>query len=121
VLRIAPRFDPCSEEELTQVDQPGYVSISRFRVRNGMEGAVADAFRARPHLVDDAPGFVRMEVLTPAEDDAEFWLVTYWSDEASFRAWHRGHTYRESHAWIPKGLKLDAAATELRGFRCVAS
>jgi heme-degrading monooxygenase HmoA len=100
---------------------PTYVSISRFRVRNGMEREVADAFRARPHLVDDAPGFVRMEVLSPAEDDSEFWLVTYWTDEASFRAWHRGHTFRESHSAIPKGLKLDPLATELRGFRYVAS
>lgn len=101
--------------------EPTYVSISRFRVRNGMENDVAEAFRGRPHLVDDAPGFVRMEVLSPAEDAAEFWLVTYWTDEASFRAWHHGHTFRESHAWIPKGLKLDAAATELRAFRYVAS
>ena len=100
---------------------PAYVSISRFRVRNGMEGDVADAFRARPHRVDDAPGFVRMDVLSPAEDASEFWLVTYWTDEDSFRAWHRGHTFRESHAGIPKGLKLDPAATELRGFRHIAS
>jgi heme oxygenase (mycobilin-producing) len=100
---------------------PAYVAISRFRVRNGMEGDVAEAFRARPHLVDDAPGFVRMDVLSPAEDAAEFWLVTYWTDEDSFRAWHRGHPFRESHAAIPKGLKLDAAATELRTFRYVSS
>ncbi|MFP5246989.1 MAG: antibiotic biosynthesis monooxygenase family protein, partial [Thermoanaerobaculia bacterium] len=67
---------------------PGYVSISRFRVRNGMESAVADAFRTRPHLVDHTPGFVRMDVLSPAEDGSEFWLVTYWTDEQSFRSWH---------------------------------
>src|SRR5215212_5750192 len=100
---------------------PSYVSISRFRVHNGMEGDVAEAFRARPHLVDDTPGFVRMDVLSPAEDASEFWLVTYWTDEESFRAWHHGHTFRESHAAIPKGLKLDAAATELRAFRYVSS
>jgi heme oxygenase (mycobilin-producing) len=100
---------------------PAYVSISKFRVRNGMESDVADAFRGRPHLVDDTPGFVRMDVLSPAEDAAEFWLVTYWTDEESFRAWHHGHTFRESHAGIPKGLKLDPVATELRGFRYVAS
>ena|SRR4028118_141243 len=100
---------------------PTYVSISRFRVRNGMESEVAEAFRSRPHRVEDAPGFIRMDVLSPSEDEAEFWLVTYWSDEASFRAWHHGHTFRESHAGIPKGLKLDPSATELRGFRYVAS
>lgn len=98
-----------------------YVSISRFRVRNGMEADVAEAFRARPHLVDDAPGFLRMEVLSPAEDASEFWLVTHWIDEASFRAWHHGHTFRESHSAIPHGLKLDPTATELRAFHCIAS
>jgi heme-degrading monooxygenase HmoA len=101
--------------------QPNYVSISRFRVRNGMEQAVADAFRGRPHLVDDAPGFVRMDVLSPSEDAAEFWLVTYWSDEESFRTWHRSHEFRNSHSYMPKGLKLDAAFTELRSFRYVGS
>lgn len=100
---------------------PGYVSISRFRVRNGMEEDVAQAFRARPHLVDDASGFIRMDVLTPDNDDTEFWLVTYWDSEESFRAWHRSHLYRESHEGIPKGLKLDPTATELRGFRYVSS
>jgi heme-degrading monooxygenase HmoA len=100
---------------------PTYVSISRFRVANGMEGDVAEAFRARPHFVDDAPGFLRMDVLSPADDTAEFWLVTYWSDEESFRVWHRSHQYRDSHSYIPKGLKLDPSATELRSFHYVAS
>ena len=97
-----------------------YVVISRFRVANAMEREVAEAFRARPHLVDDAPGFVRMEVLSPENDPAEFWLVTHWTDEASYRAWHRSHEYRDSHAGIPKGLKLDAKWTEVRGFNTVA-
>ncbi len=100
---------------------PGYVALSRFRVRNGMAAEVASAFRARPHLVEDAQGFVRMDVLTPSDDDAEFWLLTYWSVEASYRAWHTSHLYRESHAGIPKGLKLDPTATEIRGFRYVSS
>ncbi len=86
-----------------------------------MEAAVAEAFRARPHLVDDVPGFVRMEVLSPAEDAAEFWLVTYWTDEASFRAWHHGHGFRAAHKGIPSGLLLDSSATELRAFRHITS
>lgn len=86
-----------------------------------MESDVAAAFRGRPHAVDAAPGFIRMDVLSPTEDSAEFWLVTSWTDEESFRAWHHSHEFRESHAGIPKGLKLDAAATELRSFRYIAS
>ena len=42
--------------------------MSRFTVANGMEDEVRQAFRDRPHLVDDAPGFVRMEVLSPVDD-----------------------------------------------------
>jgi heme-degrading monooxygenase HmoA len=99
---------------------PGYVAISRFRVNNGMGEDVAKAFRSRPHLVENAPGFVRLDVITPQEDDAEFWLLTFWTDEQSFRTWHHSHLYRESHAGIPKGLKLDPAVTEVRAFRYVA-
>lgn len=100
---------------------PEYVALSRFRVRNGKAADVVDAFRSRPHFVDSAPGFIRMDVISPTNDPSEFWLLTYWTDESSFREWHRSHEYRESHAGIPKGLKLDPAATELRAFKYVAS
>ncbi len=97
--------------------EAGFVVISRFRVANGMDGEVAEAFRNRPHLVDGAPGFVRMEVFTPTEDEAEFWLLTIWTDEQSYVTWHKGHTYRDSHKQIPHGLKLDSSVTEIRTFR----
>ena len=34
------------------------LAISRFRVANGMEKEVREAFRNRPRLVEDAPGFL---------------------------------------------------------------
>lgn len=83
-----------------------FVALSRFVVRNGMEEEVRAAFLSRPHLVDDAPGFMRMEVLRPLGHPEEFWLVTWWKDEASFDSWHRSHAFSESHAGIPGGLKL---------------
>ena len=100
---------------------PGYVAISRFRVNNGKGQDVAAAFRSRPHLVESADGFVRLDVISPAEDEAEFWLLTYWRDEESFRTWHRSHLYRDSHEAMPKGLKLDPSVTEVRAFRYIAS
>lgn len=98
---------------------PTFLALSKFRVRNGMEDEVREAFRRRPHLVDDADGFVRMDVVSPTADAREFWLLTYWRDEESFRAWHRSHLYRDSHAGVPHGLKLDPEATELVTFRYV--
>lgn len=87
---------------------------SKFVIANDMGAEVRAAFRARPHLVDDAPGFVRMEVLSPVDRPDEIWLMTYWTDRASFTAWHHSHLYRDSHAGIPRGLKLVRGETEIR-------
>lgn len=98
-----------------------YTALSRFIVSNNMSDDVRRAFRERPRLVEGAPGFVRLDVIVPVDNPDEFWLLTYWTDEESFRTWHRGHMYKESHAGIPKGLKLVRGATELRGFEHITS
>jgi heme-degrading monooxygenase HmoA len=97
------------------------VALSRFAVSNGMETQVRDAFLARPRLVDRVAGFVRMDVIQPRDDASEFWLITYWADEASYREWHRGHAYGASHAGIPRGLKLVKGRTEIICFDHVCS
>ncbi len=98
-----------------------FIALSRFTVANGMAGAVKEAFVNRPHLVDRAPGFIRMEVMSPCDDPAEIWLFTYWHDEASYRNWHRSHLYHEAHRGIPKGLKLVPRSARLRCFELVAT
>jgi heme oxygenase (mycobilin-producing) len=100
---------------------PAFVALSRFTIANGMENEVREAFRQRPHLVDSAPGFLRMEVISPVEKPSEIWLLTYWSDEGSFREWHRSHLYHDSHKGIPKGLKLLPKETRLSYFEYVCS
>ena len=98
-----------------------FVAISKFAVANGMTREVKDAFAARPHLVDSAPGFVRLDVISPRESPDEIWLMTFWTDEESFKSWHKSHMYRDSHKGIPKGLKLVPSETEIRFFDHVAS
>ncbi len=90
-----------------------FVAMSKFVVSNGMEADVREAFMNRPHLVDNANGFIRMEVMTPVEKPEEFVLVTYWQDEASWKLWYKGHTYKTAHKGIPKGLKLVPKSTEI--------
>jgi len=90
--------------------------LSRFVIANGLADEVKTAFRGRPHSVDLHPGFVRMEVLSPQDTPNEIWLLTYWRSEADYREWHGSHSYRDSHAGIPKGLKLESSATQLRFF-----
>ncbi len=99
----------------------GFAAISKFVVANGMTEQVKSAFRARPHMVDTAPGFQRMDVLSPMARPEEIWLLTFWTDEASFRAWHKSHQYHDAHKGIPKGLKLVPGETKITHYQHVAS
>jgi heme-degrading monooxygenase HmoA len=98
-----------------------FVALSKFTVANGMTAAVKDAFRHRPHLVESAPGFLRLDAISPSSCPDEIWLLTYWENETSFQSWHRSHTYRQSHQGIPKGLKLAPKSVELLFFEHVTS
>jgi heme-degrading monooxygenase HmoA len=98
-----------------------FIAVSQFTIANDKTDEVKEAFRNRPHLVDGADGFVRMEVISPRECPEEIWLVTYWDNEAAFTAWHHSHMYRESHKGIPKGLKLVPRSAKLRFFDSVSS
>lgn len=93
-----------------------FIALSRFTIANDMEAQVRTAFLQRPHLVDSAPGFLGMEVMSPQDDPAEVWLLTRWTDAASYETWHAGHTYHESHRGIPKGLKLVPKSAQVRYF-----
>src|ERR1700710_2502060 len=97
-----------------------FVATSRFVVRNGMEEEVRLAFRSRPRIVATAPGFQRMEVLRPLGKPEEFWLITWWTDEAAFAAWHKSHDYQVSHGGIPTALKLVPGSVEMHRLELVA-
>lgn len=84
--------------------------MSRFRVANGMEAEVGDAFVNRPRLVDSAPGFLGMETFVDAKDQTIFYLVTRWTDADCFHAWHSSPAHHASHSGIPKGLKWMTAS-----------
>ena len=98
-----------------------FVALSKFVIANDKAGEVKLAFQNRPHLVEAAKGFVRMEVISPCDDPQEIWLLTYWCDRASFTEWHHGHLYHESHRGIPKGLKLVPKSPQLLFFEHIAS
>lgn len=98
-----------------------FVALSKFVIANEMAADVKQAFRNRPHAVESASGFVRLDVLSPEENPKEIWLITYWSSRKHFEQWHKSHLYRESHSGIPKGLKLVPKSANLIFFEHVAS
>jgi heme oxygenase (mycobilin-producing) len=97
-----------------------FTAISKFEVKNNMEREVAEAFCNRPKLVENAEGFIGLDVLTPKENPAEFWLITHWETEEHFHHWHKNHK-SESHTGIPKGLKLVKRSFSLRFFNHITS
>lgn len=98
----------------------GFTAISKFEVRNKMEDDVRNAFKNRPGLVEKADGFVGLDVLSPQNKPAEFWLITHWKNEESFHHWHKNHR-SESHQLIPKGLKLVKRSFSLDFFDHITS
>lgn len=98
-----------------------FVALSQFTIANDMTEQVKDAFIKRPHLVEEAPGFLRLEVISPLDNTNEIWLLTYWRDEASFKTWHHSHLYHDSHKGIPRGLKLIPKSARLRFFEHICS
>ena len=78
-----------------------------------------NAFKNRPGLVENAKGFVRLDVLSPFNNPAEIHLITYWETEEDFEYWHRHHL-KESHQNIPKGLKLVSGSWKLTKYEHIS-
>jgi heme-degrading monooxygenase HmoA len=81
-----------------------YVSLSRLRVAEGRADELIAAFRRRAHLVDDADGFVDLEVWRSDRDPDEVVMVSRWRDRAAFTAYMKSDAHRVSHDRIDPGL-----------------
>ena len=97
-----------------------FVALSRFIVANDKSDAVQAAFRNRPHLVDQAPGFLSMQVMCPIDGPNEVWLVTHWRDEESYRIWHRSHDVTKRTRASPKRLQPVPGSANERFFEVFA-
>ena len=84
-----------------------YVSLSRLRVPVEHAPELVAAFRRRAHLVDDADGFVDLQVWQSDRDPEEIVMVSRWRDRAAFRDYMRSDAHRVSHERIDPSL--DAA------------
>jgi heme-degrading monooxygenase HmoA len=81
-----------------------YVSISRLRVVEKRAADLVAAFRQRAHLVDEADGFVDLQVWQSDRDAAEIVMVSRWRDRDAFKAYMRSEQHRISHDRIDPDL-----------------
>jgi heme oxygenase (mycobilin-producing) len=82
-----------------------YVSMSRLRVPPERAQSLVTAFRDRVRLVDDADGFVDLQVWQSDRDDGELIMVSRWRDREAFTAYMRSAEHRVSHERIDPELQ----------------
>lgn len=76
------------------------VAVSRITVTSGNADAVAAAYADRSGLVDEAHGFLGLEVLRHQDRPDEFWVVMRWSDRDAFDAYRGGARFKDVHASV---------------------
>lgn len=81
-----------------------YVSLSRLKVEDGRADQLVSAFRRRAHLVEDADGFVDLQVWQSDRDRAEIVMVSRWRDRDAFTAYMKSDAHRISHDRIDPEL-----------------
>jgi heme-degrading monooxygenase HmoA len=79
--------------------------MSRLRIPAERADALVSAFRARVRLVDQADGFVDLQVWQSDRDAGELIMVSRWRDRAAFTAYMRSADHKISHGRIPPELQ----------------
>ena len=82
-----------------------YVSLSRLRVPAHASDELIAAFRRRAHLVDEADGFVDLQVWRSDRDAGEILMVSRWQDREAFKAYMKSEEHRISHERIDPQLQ----------------
>ena len=119
--RVAPRRASDGRREYLRWQV--YVAMSRLRVAPDRAEQLVVAFRGRAHLVDDAPGFLDLEVWQNDRDLTELVMVSRWTDRDCFKAYMKSEAHRISHDRIDPALAADIklqALEHLHTFNVVA-
>jgi len=82
-----------------------YVSLSRLRVEAHRRDDLVAAFNRRAHLVDDADGFIDLQVWQSDRDQTEIIMVSRWRDKSSFQRYMKSDAHVLSHQRIPDELQ----------------
>ena len=82
-----------------------YISMSRLSVDPDRRDELIRAFGNRARLVDDAPGFIDLEVWQSDRDVTEVVMVSRWSSREDFTTYMRSDAHAASHDRIDPALQ----------------
>lgn len=81
-----------------------YVSLSRLRIPPERSAELVAAFRRRARLVEEADGFVDLQVWRSDRDPGEIVMVSRWRDRTAFKTYMKSDSHRISHERIDPDL-----------------
>lgn len=81
-----------------------YVSLSRLRIDPDRAPELVAAFRRRARLVEEADGFVDLQVWQSDRDPGELVMVSRWRDRDAFKAYMKSDAHAVSHGRIDPPL-----------------
>ncbi len=100
-----------------------FVVSNRIPVAKGHEEEFAERFRNRANLVENHPGFVRLEIGRPEPVDlhgremggSDYHVVlTYWERKEDFLSWVQSPDFRTAHSQrAPEGMFAGESVFEL--------
>lgn len=83
---------------MTETAAAMYIVSNRVPVAPDWRDEFEKRFRERAGQIDKQPGFVRMEIHRPADEESPYVVQTVWRDEASFRNWVGSDDFKAAHA-----------------------
>lgn len=87
-----------------------YVAINVLSVPEGAGAAIEQRFAGRAGMVEDAPGFLRFELLRPVAGTTDYLVVTHWQAQEHFTAWRQSQAFAKGHAQAGVGSEAPPAA-----------
>lgn len=72
--------------------------MNRIAVKPEYAEQFEERFRQRARLVEGMPGFLRNDVLRPAQAGKPYIVLTYWETREAFEAWTHSDAFRQGHA-----------------------
>ena len=74
-----------------------FVVTNRVPVETDWREKFEERFRQRAGQVDKQPGFLRMEIMRPVDDNTPYLVMTVWRDEQAFRDWVESDDFKLAH------------------------
>ena len=87
-----------------------FVAINAIEVPTERADAFAERFANRAGAVSGSQGFVRFELLRPADDKARWLVVTHWRSREDFTAWLGSQAFDRGHSQERAGGPVGTAS-----------